>query len=82
MFRLVRLGANVLLIAASLPLLALSLLIAVLDTICHALLMRFGTRHGNAGMSLRRLWAENEFRFENAVPLYEDLIDSYAERQS
>lgn len=80
MFRCFRLAVAGLLVACSLPLLAVSLLIAGVGTACFALLTRFGVREDAASADLRRLWAADEFRFENAIQSYEDLIDAFAQR--
>jgi len=80
--RCFRLGVAGFFVALSLPVLAVSFLIAVTCTASYLFLLRFCTRNGGLNPDLRRLWAADEFRFDSAVRSYEDLIDACAQRQS
>jgi hypothetical protein len=65
----------------SLPLVAISLSLAALSVAVFALLPRFVARRGTGGLDFQRQWAEDEFRFEDAVRSYEDLIDAQVGRR-
>ncbi len=81
MFRWFRFGFAGLTVACSLPLVALSLLIACLGVAVVALLPPFVARRGTGGLKFQKQWAEEEFRFEDSVRSYEDLIDRHVRKR-
>ncbi len=81
MFRWIHFGFAGLTIAGSLPFLAISLLIALLCLAILAALPAFVARRGVGGLDFQQQWAEDEFRFEEAIRSYEDLIDANVRRR-
>jgi hypothetical protein len=81
LFRWFRFGFAGLTVASSLPLVALSLLIACLGVAVVALLPPFVARRGTGGLEFQKQWAEEEFRFEDSVRSYENLIDTHVRKR-
>ena len=77
----IRLGLAGLLITLSLPLLAVSLLIASLSTAVIVVVPKLRKRWRTVRSDLRNQWTANEFQFERAIKEYEDLIDVHAWRR-
>jgi hypothetical protein len=69
-------------IACSLPLLAISFLIAALGTAGAAALACFRRPRQTIGLDAPPSWSADQFAFENAVQAYEDLIDEHAGRRT
>jgi hypothetical protein len=65
----------------SVPVFVISFLVACLAVAVFALLPRFLARRGAGGLDFQRQWSENQFRFEDSVRSYEDLIDTHARRR-
>jgi hypothetical protein len=76
-----RFALSFLLVAFSIPLLAVSFLIAALCAAVVALLPGFPKRNHEHAIALQKLRAVDEFEFENAVTAYEDLIGAYVWRR-
>ena len=82
MFRgCLRFTLSFLLLAFTLPLLAVSFLIAALCAGVVAVLPGFPKRNHGDAIALQKLRAVDEFGFEEAVKAYEDLIGAYVGRQ-
>ncbi len=81
MFRWFRFGFAGLTVACSLPLVAISLLIACLGVVVVALLPPFVARRGTGGIEFQKQWAEEEFRFEDSIRSYEDVIDAHVRKR-
>lgn len=84
MFRWLRVLFAGIAVTFSLPIFAtifaISILIACLAVAIFALLPRFVTRRGDGSLDIQRQWSENQFRFQDSVRSYEDLIDAHARR--
>lgn len=78
MFRWLRVLFAGIAVTFSLPIFAISILIACLAVAIFALLPRFVTRRGAGSLDFQRQWSENQFRFQESVRSYEDLIDAHA----
>ena len=76
-----RLVLSLLLVALSLPLLAVSFLIAALCTAVVAVVPGLLKRKDQDAMALQKLCAVDEFDFESAMNAYEALIAAHAWRQ-
>lgn len=61
----------------SLPLIAISLLIAAICTAAFALYSPIRRRRRSIDSGMRDAWAANEFGFERAIEAYEELIDAH-----
>lgn len=81
MFRWLRFGFTGLTVACSLPIVAISLLVACLGVAVFALLPPFVARRGVGGLEFQKHWADEEFRFEDSVRSYEDLIDAHVRKR-
>lgn len=68
--------------ALSLPLIALSLLIAGACTATFALGAPFRERQRTRESEIEKKWQANEFAFERAIESYEELIDAHAWRRT
>jgi CHASE1-domain containing sensor protein len=68
--------------ALSLPLIALSMLIAGAFTTMAALGSPFRARQRNRDSDFEKKWQSDEFAFERAIEAYEELIDAHAWRRS
>lgn len=69
------------LVAFSIPLLAVSFLIAALCAAMVAVLPGFLKRHNRHVNALKKLQPVDEFAFEEAVQAYEELIGAHAWRR-
>ncbi|MFZ0336430.1 MAG: hypothetical protein WAL45_00240 [Terracidiphilus sp.] len=76
-----RFALSFLLVALSIPLLAVAFLIAALCATVVPILPGFPKRNHADAIALQKLQAVDEFGFENAVTAYEDLIGAYVWRQ-
>jgi hypothetical protein len=65
----------------SLPLIAISLLIAAICAAAFAAYSPFRRRKRPGDPAAHDAWAANEFKFERAIEAYEELIDAHAWRQ-
>ena len=82
MFRdCLRFALSFLLVAFSLPLLAISFLIAALCTAVVAILPGLLKRNDQDVTALQRLRVVDEFDFEEAMNAYEELIGAHVRRQ-
>ncbi|MGA9061965.1 MAG: hypothetical protein WB341_09900 [Terracidiphilus sp.] len=70
-----------LLCVLSLPLIAISLLIAAICAAAFAVYSPFRRRKRPGDPAARDAWAANEFKFERAIEAYEELIDAHAWRR-
>ncbi|MGO9322966.1 MAG: hypothetical protein ACLP07_00265 [Terracidiphilus sp.] len=68
--------------ALSLPLIAVSLLIAAVCTATVALGSPLRERQRTRKSEIEKKWQSNEFAFERAIESYEELIDAHAWRQT
>lgn len=68
--------------ALSLPLIAVSLLIAGAATLTVALGSPLRERQRIRASEIEKKWQSNEFAFERAIESYEELIDAHAWRQT
>ena len=68
--------------ALSLPLIAVSLLIAGACTAMVALGTPSSERQRIRELEIEKKWQTNEFAFERAIEAYEELIDAHAWRRS
>lgn len=75
MSRWIRFGFAELLAVCSVPLLAISLLMACAGAVGCALRRRFRGRKTMRDQALQKRWVADEFRFERAIEKYEELID-------
>ena len=74
-----RFGQAQLAVFCSLPLFAASLLISAFAAAASAIFPRERSRAD--GEDLRKRWAADQFRFEDALTAYEALIDAQAQRR-
>lgn len=81
MFRWHRVVFTGITVTFSVPVFVISFLVACLAVAVFALLPRFLARRGAGGLDFQRQWSENQFRFEDSVRSYEDLIDTHARRR-
>ena len=82
MFRdCLRFALSFLLVAFSLPLLAISFLISALCTAAVAILPRFLKRSDQDVIALQKLRVVDQFNFEEAMSAYEELIGAHVRRQ-
>lgn len=70
-----------LLFVCSFSVLAFSFIIASLGAMAYALRRRFGAREGSGELDMQRRWAADEFQFEGAIGVYEELIDANTRRR-
>jgi hypothetical protein len=80
-FRCLRFDLAAFTVIRSLPLLTISLLLAALGVGVIALLPLMIARRGSGGLDFQRQWTKEEFRFEDAVQSYENLIDAQLRRR-
>jgi hypothetical protein len=76
-----RFTLSFLLFAFSLPLLAISFLIAALCTGVVAILPGLLQRNDQDGLALNKLRVVDQFNFEEAMNAYEELIGAHVRRQ-
>ena len=76
-----RFALSFLVVAFSLPLLAVSLLIAALCTAVIAILPGLLKRNPEDVIALQKLRTVDEFNFEEAMNAYEELIGAHVRRQ-
>ena len=77
----IRFALRGLAVACSLPLLAISFVIAALGVVGVALIPRAHRPDPGNERNPQEQWAANEFRFERALESYEALIDEHAWRR-
>ena len=76
-----RLSLSILLILLSLPLLAISFLVAALCVAPAVIFPRLLRRRQSGAIDLNKLRAVDEFGFEGALDAYEELISAHAWRK-
>jgi len=76
-----RFALSLLLVTLSLPLLAISFLIAALCTAAVAILPRLLKRSDQDVIALHKLRTVDQFNFEEAMNAYEELIGAHVRRQ-
>ncbi len=70
-----------LLFVCSLSLIAFSLFIACFGLAAHVIRRRFRGHQRSGDADLQRRWPVDEFQFEGAIAVYEDLIDANSRRR-